>query len=144
MPDDIPGHATIAAAVRPPIATGEIHATRWDFAQLVQQKAAAILQADAGVCGGITEWRKIAGLAAAHDIPVAPHWLADIHVHLVASTPNATWVEYFTDFSIINVGRLFRTQLEVQGGGLALPERAGLGVELDEAAVQRYAMDGWA
>ena len=69
--------------------------------------AAAILQPDAGVCGGITEWRRIAALAAAHDIPVAPHWLADLHVHLVGSTPNATWVEYFPDFSVLNLGMLF-------------------------------------
>ena len=143
MPDDVRGHAEIANAVRTPVATGEIHATRWDFLELVRQRAASILQPDAGVCGGITEWRRIAAMAAAHDIPVAPHWLADLHVHLVASTPNATWVEYFTDFSILNLGRLFSTRLEVKRGGLALPDRPGLGVELDNAAVERYSVDGW-
>ena len=75
------------------ILTG-FHAPRWDFANLIERRAASILQPDAGVCGGITEWRKIAALAAAHDIAVAPHWLADLHVHMVASTPNAVWVEY--------------------------------------------------
>ncbi len=144
MPDDIRGHAAIAAAVRTPVATGEIHATRWDFLYLVQQKAAAILQPDAGVCGGITEWRRIAALAASNDIPVAPHWLAEVHVHLVASTPNAVWVEYFTDFSIINLGQLFATRLEVRSGDLVLPDRPGLGVELDEAMVKRFSVDGWA
>jgi L-alanine-DL-glutamate epimerase-like enolase superfamily enzyme len=144
MPDDIEGHAAIAAAVNTPVATGEIHATRWDFVQIVERKAAAILQADAGVCGGITEWRRIAALAAAHSIPLAPHWLADLHVHLVASTPNASWVEYFPDFSVLNLGLLFSTRLEVRPGGLALPSRPGLGVELDEDAVQRCSVDGWA
>ena len=127
MPDDIRGHAEIAVAVGTPVATGEIHATRWEFLQLIQERAASVLQPDAGVCGGITEWRKIAAVAAAYNLPVAPHWLADLHVHLVASTPNATWVEYFTDFSIINLGRLFSTSLEVVLGGLALPQRPGLG-----------------
>ena len=144
MPDDIDGHAAVAAALRTPVATGEIHATRWEFQQLVQQRAASILQPDAGVCGGITEFRKIAALAAASDIPVAPHWLPELHVHLAASTPNATWVEYFTDLSILNLGRLFCSRLEVRPGGLALPDAPGLGIELDEAAVERFSIDGWA
>ena len=144
MPDDVQGHAEVAATVATPVATGEIHATRWDFLQLIQQQAASILQADAGVCGGITEWRKIAGLASAHNLSLAPHWLAEIHVHLVASTPNATWVEYFTDFNVLNLGTLFSTRLEVKQGGLALPLEPGLGVDLDEKAVKRYAVDDWA
>ena len=143
MPDDVDGHARVAAAVATPVATGEIHATRWDFLQLVDRGAAAVLQPDAGVCGGITEWRRIAGLAAAHDLAVAPHWLADLHVHLVAATPNATWVEYFTDFSVLNLGQLFSSTLEVVPGGLALPSGPGLGIALDDRAVSRYAIDGW-
>ena len=143
MPDDIQGHADIAASVLTPVATGEIHATRWEFLQLLQQKAAQVLQPDAGVCGGITEWRRIAATAASYNVAVAPHWLADLHVQLVASTPNATWVEYFTDLSILNLGRLFSSRLEVREGGLALPDGPGLGIELDEAAVERYTVDGW-
>ena len=143
MPDDIAGHAEVAAAVETPVATGELHATRWEFQQLIEQGAASILQPDAAVCGGITEWRRIAATAAASSLAVAPHWLADLHVHLVASTPNATWVEYFTDFNVLNIGVLFATALEVVPGGLALPQRPGLGVELDEAAVERYSVDGW-
>ena len=144
MPDDIRGHAAIASAVRTPVATGEIHATRWEFQHMVQENAASILQPDAGVCGGITEWRKIAAMAASNDVAVAPHWLADLHVHMVASTPNATWVEYFTDFAVLNLGMLFSTGLEVVPGGLKLPQTPGLGIELDEQAVNRYAVDGWA
>lgn len=143
MPDDIAGHAEIARAVRTPVATGEIHATRWDFQQLLEAKAAAVLQPDAGVCGGITEWRRIAAMAASHGVEVAPHWLADLHVHLAAATPNATWVEYFPDHSVLNIGRLFASTLATRPGALALPQTPGLGVELDEAAVGRYSVDGW-
>ncbi|MFQ5899299.1 MAG: enolase C-terminal domain-like protein [Candidatus Methylomirabilia bacterium] len=106
--------------------------------------SASILQADAGVCGGITEWRRIAAMAASNNVAVAPHWLAEVHGHMVASTPNAVWVEYFTDVSVINLSRLFSTRLEVRPGGLALPQIAGLGVKLDAAAVKRYSVDGWA
>jgi L-alanine-DL-glutamate epimerase-like enolase superfamily enzyme len=62
---------------------------------------------------------------------------------MVAATPNATWVEYFTDHQVLNLGRLFSTSLEVRPGGLALPQAPGLGVELDEAAVARFTVDGW-
>ncbi len=144
MPDDVLGHAQIANAVLTPVATGEVHATRWDFAELVRQEAASILQPDAAVCGGVTEWRRIAAMAASNNLPVAPHWLADLHVHLVAATPNATWVEYFPDFTVLNIGRLFSTSLEVRSGGLALPQGPGIGIELDEKAVDRYSVDGWA
>ncbi len=143
MPDDIEGSASVAAAVRTPVATGEIEATRWGFQQLIHHRAAAILQPDAAVCGGITEWRKIAALAAAHGITVAPHWFADLHVHLVAVTSNATWVEFFTDTKVFNFMRLLKSSVEMRDGELILPKGPGLGIELDEEAVGRYSVDGW-
>ena len=63
---------------------------------------------------------------------------------MVGCTPNATWLEYFTDFKVLNIGRLFSTSLELRPGGLALPDRPGLGVELDESEVARFSLDGWA
>ena len=95
------------------------------------------------MCGGITEWRKIAALAQAYGIPVAPHWLADLHVHLVASTPNATWVELFPDTSVLNIMTCFKSQLGVKQGGLVLPTQPGLGIEWDWQAVDKYVLDGW-
>ena len=142
-PDDMEASAAIATAVDVPIATGEIEATRWGFQALIRSGAASILQPDAAVCGGITEWRRIAALAAAHDIPVAPHWFADLHVHMVAIAPNAVWVEYFPDSKVLNFMRLLRSSLEVRDGELVLPRAAGLGIELDEETVDRYSVDGW-
>ena len=142
-PDELAAHAAVAAAVEPPIATGEIHQTRWDFQQILDQDAAAILQTDAAVCGGITEFRRIAALAAGRGVTVAPHWLADLHVHLVAATPNATWVEFFPDTEVLNLMEVFQTRLQVRDAGLAVPQEPGHGVVLDDAAVERYSRDGW-
>ena len=142
-PDELAAHAAVAAAVEPPIATGEIHQTRWDFQQILDHGAAAILQTDAAVCGGITEFRRIAALAAGRGVTVAPHWLADLHVHLVAATPNATWVEFFPDTEVLNLMEVFRTRLQVRDAGLAVPQEPGHGVVLDDAAVERYSRDGW-
>src|SRR5215211_2249011 len=58
-PDDVAGHAEIARVLEIPVATGEIHATRWDFRDLIASKAADILQPDAGVLGGVSEWLKV-------------------------------------------------------------------------------------
>ena len=143
MPDDIEAHAAVAAAVATPVATGEIHQTRWDFQQILDQQAAAILQTDAGVCGGITEFRRIAAMASARGVTVAPHWLADLHVHLVASTPNATYVEFFTDTEVLNLMEIFKSRLEIKSSGLALPQEPGLGIVLDDAAIDRFSKDGW-
>lgn len=143
MPDDMEASAAVAAALDTPVATGEIEATRWGFAELIHHKAASIFQTDAAVCGGITEWRKIAALAAGHSIPVAPHWFADLHVHLVASTPNAPWVEFFTDSQVLNFMRLLKSSVQPKNGQLVLPKAPGMGIELDEKSVSRYAADGW-
>jgi len=88
-PDDIDNHAKLAAATTIPVATGEIEAGRWRFKEILDKRAAEILQADAAVCGGISEWRRIAQTAASYGVAICPHWFHDLHVHLVASTPNA-------------------------------------------------------
>jgi L-alanine-DL-glutamate epimerase-like enolase superfamily enzyme len=112
-----------------PVATGEIEAGRWRFKELLDKDAAAILQADAAVCGGITEYRRIAALADAYGVTMCPHWFHDLHVHLVGAGAN------FRD--------LIDTQLELQGGGLALPAGAGLGYQFAPDALAHYAADDW-
>lgn len=142
-PDDIENHARLAARSRVPVATGEIEAGRWRFKDLLDRQGAAILQSDAAVCGGITEWRRIAATAASYGVTVCPHWFHDLHVHLVAATPNAGFVEFFPDDQVLNFRRLLSRQLETRDGGLVLPDGAGLGFDFDEEAVARYAIDRW-
>lgn len=141
-PDDIDSHARLARATRITVATGEIGAGRWHFKELMDKGGAAILQHDAAVCGGITEWRRIAATAASYGVTVCPHWFHDLHVHLVASTPNARMVEYFTDDQVLNFRRLVDRQLEFKDGMLRLPMRPGLGFEFDEEALARYSLGG--
>lgn len=143
MPDEVDMMATIARAVDTPVATGEIDYGRWAFKRLLDAGAASILQPDVGVCGGVTEWRRIAALATAYGVPVAPHSRQESHVHLVASTPNATWLEYFPDDSITNISRVFTTALEIVDGEAVIPDRTGFGTELDEDALAAYWVDGW-
>ena len=140
-PDEIDLHARLARAVGTTVATGEIGYGRWYHQELLAKGGAEILQTDACVCGGISEWRRIAATAASYGVTVSPHWFHDVHAHLVAATPNARFVEFFPDDQVLNFRRLIDTQLRHEGGQLLLPTTPGLGFRFDEQAVKRYALD---
>ncbi|HKW39006.1 MAG TPA: mandelate racemase/muconate lactonizing enzyme family protein [Burkholderiales bacterium] len=140
FPDDIDNHARLAKLTRVAVATGEIGTGRWHFKEILDKGAAQILQTDALVCGGISEWRRIAATAASYGVTVCPHWFHDLHVHLVAATPNARYVEFFPDDQVLNFRRLIDRQLATKGGMLILPTSPGLGFAFDERAVARYAL----
>jgi L-alanine-DL-glutamate epimerase-like enolase superfamily enzyme len=140
-PDDIENHSKLASSIGITVATGEIEAGRWRFKEILEKRAAEILQADAAVCGGISEWRRIAQTAASYGVTMCPHWLHDLHVHLVASAPNARYVEFFPDDQVLNFRKLINRQLEVQNGELLLPQTPGLGFEFDEKAVAKYGLN---
>jgi len=140
FPDDIENHARLARATRVTVATGEIGTGRWHFKEILDKGAAQILQHDALVCGGISEWRRIAATASSYNVTICPHWFHDLHAHLVAATPNARYVEFFPDDQVLNFRRLIDTQLKHKGGRLLLPKTPGLGFNFDERAVARYAV----
>lgn len=140
-PENVTGHAELAATAETPIATGEIHQTRWDFVQLIERRAADILQPDVGVVGGVSEFVRIAHAAECFDLPIAPHWHANLHAQLAAALPGTLTVEYFElDNDIYNFEALVteETRLQLEDGQVALSERPGIGIELDEAAVACY------
>ena len=93
LADDIPGLAAIAKAISIPVATGEHEYTKYGFRDLITAGAADIVQADVGRVGGVTEWMKIAHLAAAFNLPMAPHAYALLHLHPAMATPNLMVVE---------------------------------------------------
>lgn len=142
-PDDIGNHVELGSRTSMIVATGEIEAGRWRFKELLDKRAATILQTDACVCGGISEFRRIAATAASYGVTISPHWFHDLHVHLVAATPNARYVEYFPDDQVLNFRRLVDRQLEVVDGDLMLPQGSGLGFQFEEAAVEKYALGKW-
>jgi L-alanine-DL-glutamate epimerase-like enolase superfamily enzyme len=142
-PDQIDNHAKLAAAISIPVATGEIEAGRWRFKELLDKQAASILQPDALVCGGITEFRRITALADAYGVTICPHWFHDLHAHMVAASPNGQFVEYFPDEKVFNFREIIDRQLTVRNGGLALTTEPGLGYQFDEKAIARYQSDAW-
>ena len=73
LADDIEGLAAVAAAIDIPVATGEHEYTKFGFRELIARGGADIVQPDIGRVGGVTEWIKVANLAHAFNLPVAPH-----------------------------------------------------------------------
>ena len=139
LPDQLEASARIANTLLTPIATGEIEAGRWAFQQMIDLGAADILQPDATVVGGVSEWLKIAYMAACRDIPLTPHWVPDIHVHLGAATPNVLALEYFHPaVGVLNFDRLLAESLQFEDGEILVPTRPGHGITLDDDAVAYF------
>lgn len=137
-PDDVESHARLAKLTRIPVATAEIGYGRWYHKQLLDMGAASILQTDAAVCGGITEWKRIAAMAAGYGIQMCPHWFHDVHAPLAAATPNARYVEFFWDDQVLNFRRLVDCQLTHKEGRVILHQTPGLGFNFDEKQVAKY------
>ncbi|MFA4912426.1 MAG: mandelate racemase/muconate lactonizing enzyme family protein [Alcaligenaceae bacterium] len=137
-PDDIENHARLANLTSIPIATAEIGYGRWYHKELMDKGAAAILQTDAAVCGGITEWRRIAQTASSYGLVMCPHWFHDLHAPLVASTPNARYVEYFWNDQVLNFRNLVDRQLSHKDGQVILHQEPGLGFGFDEKFVAKF------
>ena len=127
--------AEIARGTHLPIATGERVFTKWGFREVLEKKAAVILQPDLCHAGGITEVRLIAGMAEAYYATVAPHNpLGPISlaagVQIAASIPNFLIQEQVS----LGVGYI-KQPFTVSKGYLDLPTAPGLGIELDENAM---------
>lgn len=137
--DNMEAMARIAEALDTPVATGELEATRWAFAQLINTRAADILQPDATVCGGVTEWMKIAHMAIGHDIPLAPHYHWDVHTQLCAAIPSPLFVEYFIAGSGVKMfDALLENPMQPKDGYIAPREDPGFGIVWNQEALARY------
>lgn len=142
MPDDIAGSRKVADALDVPIASGELVYTRYGFRDLFANQAIDIAQPDCTVVGGVTEFTKVVGMAAAQSIPIAPHWNQEIHMHMVGAFANAFIVEFFEkDADLRKEELLYDTYITPCNGIIKLPNTPGFGRELSEEAVEKYRID---
>ena len=138
--DDIAGMKQLADSIDTAIATGETDQTSWGFRDLITSRAADILLPDATrMCGGITEWRKIAALADAFRIPVAAHIGDAANIHCVAAVPNGLMVEVFTPHDDGYYGHeIDPARLPNERGNIAVPGGPGLGINLNEDYIKEH------
>ncbi len=140
--DDKRGLAEVRASTHIPIATGESENTRFDFRDLIELRAADILQPDLGICGGISEAMRISALASAANLRLAPHLWAGAPafaagLHVAAASPASYILEYSLGANPM-IHDLIEESFPVQGGLLAIPDRPGLGITIRDDFVQRY------
>jgi len=135
-PDDFGGCAEVKHALDIPIVAGENEFTRWGCRDLIQAGSADILNLDTVIAGGITEYRKIAALASAHHIPVAPHGNPFMAVHLLASTPNTLIMETYP--AVESQYNLALPLYPVKEGYIDVPKKPGLGIDPDPEMVKKY------
>jgi L-alanine-DL-glutamate epimerase-like enolase superfamily enzyme len=134
-PDDVAGHAELARSIVTPIALGESLYHRFQFRDFLTAQAIGYVQADVTRVGGVTEWTRIASLAAAFNTPVVPHAgdMMQIHQHLVGATANAPMIEY-----IPWLLELFEEPVVVQHGTVLLPETPGASTAMRGDAIERW------
>jgi D-galactarolactone cycloisomerase len=144
--EDIDGHASLREKARTPIAVGENLHMSYSFENFIERGAVDFVQPDVARAGGITEIRKISALAANHNVPVSFHTWGDgvalaASVHLSAALKDCIVMEL--DYTCNPLREeLLREPFKVENGYLIPPEKPGLGIELDQEAVQRFAFGG--
>ena len=138
--------ARVAAQCKVPIATGERLTTKWEFARVLEARAASILQMNLGRVGGLLEAKKIAGMAEAYHCVIAPHLycgpiVGAANIQLSTCSPNflilesiRKWDGFYAD--------LLKKPVQWQDGYVIPPTEPGLGVELDEDVARANPYDG--
>jgi len=146
-PENIDALAAFRRECAIPVATGEMLYTAFGFRELLEKGAADIIQPDVCICGGLLEMKKIAALAEAHYVSVAPHnptgpIATAVNVHFAATTHNFLILEYHPDDAGPRAD-LLQQPIQLKDGYLELPETPGLGVELVEDAIPDRPIRNW-
>lgn len=152
LPENWESFDDIAHEVSVPLATGERLYTRWDFKNLFRQGAVDIVQPDVALCGGILETRKIAAMAEAFDMGVAPHapygpvsLAATLQVD--ACTPNvfiqeqSLGIHYNQGFDLLDFVKN-KEIFQYKDSYVQLPKGPGLGIDMDEDKIKEVAQEG--
>jgi D-galactarolactone cycloisomerase len=137
--DDRRELALLAGKTTIPLSAGESETTPHGCRALLEEGAVRVLQFDCTRMGGFTWGRKLAALAELNHVEVAPHHDCYIHAHIVAASPAGCIVESFTDPERDPLqAELFIDPPRIEDGTLYLKEAPGLGLELSQAAIDRY------
>jgi galactonate dehydratase len=142
-PENMDGLARVADSVAIPIAAGERLATIWGWRRLIEGEIVDVIQPDTGRAGGISQMKKLAGMAEAHHIMLAPHSgslgpVAEFAaLHVLAAIPNTLMLERIeNDWSGRN--EVISAPPVLENGHLVVPTAPGLGVDINEEAIAAY------
>ena len=136
--DDLAGLREVRAAVLADVTAGEYGYDLYYFRRMCEAEAVDCLQADVSRCGGITEWLRVAAVAAAHGLEISGHCGPHLHAHAAAATPNVRHLEWFHDH--VRIESLFFDGTLDPAGGVVRPDPGvpGLGLTLRTADAEPY------
>jgi L-alanine-DL-glutamate epimerase-like enolase superfamily enzyme len=131
--DDIQGHVQLARSTSTPVAVGESLYSLGQFRDYLTAGGASVVQPDVARIGGVTPWLKVAHLAESFNVPVAPHFLMEIHANLAAAVPNGRWVEWIPQLASVTC-----STIEQSEGWMIPSEQPGIGIDWDSIALKRH------
>jgi L-alanine-DL-glutamate epimerase-like enolase superfamily enzyme len=141
---DLEGLAEVAGGLEMPVASGENIFNHWQYRDLITKGKVDIIQPDVIKTAGFTEFRRIAAMASAFNIPITVHNIqptvsAVVHLHACAAFPNVPYAQEYNiePISIRDELPVLKAPLEVKNGYLDVPDGPGLGIELDDRMVER-------
>jgi len=143
--EDLAGYKTLAASTTMRIATGEEETGRLAFRRLVEETHVDVIQPDMSRCGGLTEAKKIAAIAADNNILCIPHAfktgiLVAASIQMVAAIPNAPFLEFTVTESPLRK-HLVVEPFVMKDGYVEVPQRPGLGVSLNPDIIKKYGVN---
>ena len=137
--DQLEGLRRVREASSIPVNAGQGELTSYGCRDLVQHRAVDILNVDATIAGGVTEWRRIAAMAHLSHVQMAHHEEPQIALHLLASVPNGLYVEIFPSYERdpmwVDLPVVSPT---IRDGFMELPSGPGFGIDLNEAVIAKY------
>lgn len=146
--DDLDGYAFLHDHAPIPISAGEMQNSRFEFADLMDKGKVDVAQPDVGRVGGLTEAKRVCDMARDRGRLIVPHcWKTAIgiwaSVHLAAVTPHCPLIEFLPAALSDSALRreLVLNEPLLEGGGIELPSKPGLGIELNTEALERYKAD---
>ena len=143
--DDKIGLAEVRHASAVPISTGESEFTRHDFREIAELRAADVLQPDLAIAGGITEGLRIAALASAYNLRLAPHLWSGAPAFAaglaLAASQSAGFILEYSLGANPMLHELVHEKFPVVDGQIEIPDRPGLGITVDEDFLRRHARD---
>ena len=138
LPDDYNGYKILSAKSSIPIATGENEYTKFGFKELIEKNGATIIQPDALIMGGATEFMKVASFAETHHLDIAPHGNQNVHIQLLCAIPNGLILEYYVSSTDPLWGQIYQNDLKLKNGMVSPPDVPGLGLEIKEKNLEKY------
>jgi galactonate dehydratase len=141
-PDSPEGLAEVKKRVRVPLSAGERLYNRWQFRTFLEMGCADYLQPDVSHAGGLSELKKIAAMAECYHLPICPHNPSGpvanaATLQLAACTPNFYLLETMSS-DVPWRNEISTEAVRFSGGNMTIPDKPGLGIDIDEAAIARY------